>query len=154
VHCGFLEQFQDQQTDLDRQLDSLTRSGVNDILITGHSLGGALSWLATYYIKDRYPSVSVEVISFAAPSNGNADFMEWIYANVDNHNHVVYEFDMVPCLPPGWPEPSQIRHYTSDWPWDDVMWHTSRKHSCALCVNVWDHSMSNYCNAVGADCPP
>jgi hypothetical protein len=158
VHCGFLGQFQDQQTDLDQQLDSLTRNGVNDILITGHSLGGSLAWLATYYIKNRYPSVNVEVISFAAPSTGNSAFMKWINDNVNvvNRNHVVYGHDLVPCVPPGYPEPSQIRHYTAEWQvvwWGWKTWYDSRKHSCWTCLAVWDHSMSNYCNAVGAYCP-
>jgi hypothetical protein len=113
VHMGFLSQFQDQQADLDTQLDSLTRGGVNDILITGHSLGGALSWLATYYIKNRYPSATVEVLTFAAPLATSTGFMNWIYSNVAHHNHVMYQYDPVPCVPPGYTEQGQMRHYTA-----------------------------------------
>jgi len=167
VHCGFLSQFTDQQTDLDLQLDKLVHTeGVKNILITGHSLGGALSWLATYYIRakypvTKYPSVTVEVISFAAPSPADSAFMTWINNNVVHHNHIVYGMDVVPCVPPGYPEPSQIRHYTQEWQtwwWGWWTWFDSRKHYCATCLSVGDHSMSGYCRAVGlggsaGECP-
>jgi len=153
VHWGFLSQFQDQQADLDAQLDSLTRGGVNDILITGHSLGGALSWLATYYIKNRYPSANVEIISFAAPSATSHGFLDWIYERVPHRNHIVNGMDTVTCVPPGYAEQGQIRHYTAEWQifwWGWNTWYDSRKHSCWTCLAVWDHMMNHYCNAVGA----
>ena len=156
VHCGFLAQYVDQESDLHSKLNTLQAQGVTDVLITGHSLGGALSWLAAYGIKATHPRLSVEVISFAAPSLGNQAFMNWIYANIAQHNHVVYKRDLVPCVPPGYPEPQQIRHYAAQWQtvwWGWDTWHDSRVHSCWTCLAVWDHSMSNYCSAVGAYCP-
>ncbi len=155
VHWGFVSQFEAQQADLATQLDSLTRNGVNDILITGHSLGGALSWVATYWIKNRYPAVHVEVLTFAAPSIASGDFMNWIYSKVAHHNHVVYSHDPVPCVPPGYAEPSQIRHYTAEWKWEtwswaESTWYDSRKQSCWWCLALWHHNMYHYCDAVGA----
>lgn len=160
VHCGFLAQFKEQKDDLDAQLDDLVNNkGVNDILITGHSLGGALSWLATYYIRQRYPSsnINVEVISFAAASNGDATFNQWIKDKIPavNRNHVVYGYDPIPCVPPGVPEPSQIQHFTADWPIvTDEKWYSERKHLCIISINVGDHMMSNYCRALGLDGSP
>ena len=148
VHSGFFSQFQDQKADLDTTLDTLTSGGVNDILITGHSLGGALSWVATYYIKDKYKDkVGVEVLSFAAPSVGDSNFMDWIYKNVLHRHHVVYNRDAVPCVPPGYQEQKPIMHWLSHR--TDHMF-GSRQHWCVSCLSVGDHMMPNYCHIVGA----
>jgi hypothetical protein len=153
VHLGFLLQFEEQQADLNTHLDALVKGGVDDILITGHSLGGALSWIATYYIKNRYPSVNVEVITFASPLTADNDFMNWIYSNVKYHEHIVYKADPVPCLPPGYAEPQQIRHYAAEWQtfwWGWDTWHDRRVGTCWFSLGAGDHSMFYYCAIVGA----
>ena len=148
-----LQWFRRQQNDLNTHLDALTKGGVNDILITGHSLGGALSWLATYYIKSRYPAVNVEVITFASPTTASEGFMNWIYRNVAYHNHIVYKQDPVPCVPPGYPEPQTMRHYTAEWLtvwWGEDTWYDHRVGSCFTSLAVHHHSMFYYCEIVGA----
>ncbi len=49
----------------------------SNILITGHSLGGGVSWVATYFIKSDgdLSSANVETVTFAAPSPGDASFV-------------------------------------------------------------------------------
>jgi hypothetical protein len=71
------------------------------ILITGHSLGGALAMLACQFLLSHdlhgYQSV-LSICTFGAPRTGNSGFAEW-FQGVDVVRYVNSE-DTVPTLPP------------------------------------------------------
>jgi predicted lipase len=44
------------------------------ILMTGHSLGAALSTLATYDLKRKYTTTDIKIYNFGSPRVGNKAF--------------------------------------------------------------------------------
>jgi hypothetical protein len=102
VHQGFLTSLEKLRTlgafdEVNRQLQ-LTGPGAQ-LLITGHSKGGALASLAAlrFSANNQLPS---RVISFAAPRVGDRAFAD-VYNNA-RIVHTRYEFqdDLVPHVPP------------------------------------------------------
>ena len=60
------------------ELDALLARGLRNILVTGHSQGGALSFLNTslihYYFKEKYPGLRLKTYASAAPKPGNLPY--------------------------------------------------------------------------------
>jgi hypothetical protein len=56
-------------------LESLLARGLRNVIVTGHSQGGALSFLNTsfiyYYCKEKYPGLKLKTYASAAPKPGN-----------------------------------------------------------------------------------
>ncbi|KAL0489242.1 lipase [Acrasis kona] len=56
------------------------------IVFTGHSLGGATSTLALFYFATAYPKYKkFELVTYASPRVGNADFVESFSTNVNSY---------------------------------------------------------------------
>lgn len=78
---------------------------INKLLITGHSLGAALSTLFTLDIALARPEISTLNINFASPKVGNSDFVNFYQQQTPQQNletrtlRVVNSFDIVPCTP-------------------------------------------------------
>ncbi|MEM7190898.1 MAG: lipase family protein, partial [Pseudomonadota bacterium] len=70
------------------------------ILVTGHSLGGALAQFAGNDLGAWFPNVKTEVYTFAAPRVGDADFEAVLCSNADGVYQVINEHDPVPYVPP------------------------------------------------------
>jgi triacylglycerol lipase len=76
----------------------------DDLLVTGHSLGGALAVVAGPDIaKNLTPSLVPELITFAGPAAGLADFAHFFDLVVPSCYRVVNFWDLVPRLPPQLP---------------------------------------------------
>jgi len=169
VHLGFLTQYHQARPGLMEKLVALnlhTRS--QKVIITGHSLGAALSWLAARDIKAQFPNVDISLITFAAPGSGNAAFTAATQSKIANRFHFVYKADLVPCLPTyvGYPEPQPYRmranKCTGDWfdyNCEDGIWYERPTggpwwgdYSCKFCWSAADHNMDNYCGMVNAQC--
>lgn len=81
IHSGFMNAYQAIQPELLRALHLLTRErvqkrlGVN-ILLTGHSLGGALATVCAFDIAKRFPRLrsSMSVYTFGSPRVGDHIF--------------------------------------------------------------------------------
>ena len=70
------------------------------IIVTGHSLGGALAQLAAADLAGWFPKQAVSVYTFASPRVGDADFCgHLVGATADCHN-LVNRGDPVPFVPP------------------------------------------------------
>ncbi|EAS02396.1 lipase family protein (macronuclear) [Tetrahymena thermophila SB210] len=70
------------------------------IIITGHSLGGALATLQAVDIKTQYPDYSIELVTFGSPRVGNQKFSD--YANnllKNNSVRITNKKDVIPHLP-------------------------------------------------------
>ena len=74
------------------------------VLVTGHSMGGALAVHAALQIVKTLQVDSVRVYTFGQPRTGNAAFVSHAAANIATHNHsyfrVVHAADLVPHVPP------------------------------------------------------
>jgi len=79
-------------------------AGCDDLLVTGHSLGGALAVVAGPDIaKNLTPALVPELITFAGPAAGLADFAHFFDLVVPSCYRVVNFWDLVPRLPPQLP---------------------------------------------------
>lgn len=106
VHAGWLMGFAYLVKDIKPKTDSLYQAGYRHFLVTGHSQGGALSYLTSAWLwylgRDNiYPGISVKTYASASPKIGNMyfaydhDFIskgQWTFS-------VVNAADMVPEFP-------------------------------------------------------
>lgn len=102
VHDGFLDTFERTADDvLSFVGQALEQTGFTDVLVTGHSLGGAIGMLDSLMIRDAFPDVKITATFFGVPRAGNEEFANLIdsafggsFTTVSNQN------DPVPSLPP------------------------------------------------------
>ncbi len=86
VHCGFADSLEAVWPEVEAALQQITRP----LLITGHSLGGALASLAASLVPHE------ELITFGAPKVGDAEFC----ASLGSARRFVNNEDLVCRLPP------------------------------------------------------
>jgi hypothetical protein len=101
VHAGF-------QSIYDALHDSVAAgigaaiSGCDDLVVTGHSLGGALAVMAGPDLAKNLTIVP-ELITFAGPAPGLSDFARFFDLVVPSCYRVVNYWDLVPRVPPQTP---------------------------------------------------
>jgi hypothetical protein len=91
VHAGFLKAFRDAESQMETLLEE---AGNLPLFVTGHSLGGAVAVMSTWYFKR---DTLAACYTFGAPRVGNHKF------NDDFHTpiyRVVNAVDPVPMVPP------------------------------------------------------
>jgi pimeloyl-ACP methyl ester carboxylesterase len=75
VHVGWLVGLGFLSESFNPVLEQLFQRGIRQLLVVGHSQGGALSFLATSYIYHRYhaqyPALKIKTYASAAPKPGN-----------------------------------------------------------------------------------
>ncbi|PNW87796.1 hypothetical protein CHLRE_01g002400v5 [Chlamydomonas reinhardtii] len=109
VHKGFLDAYDSVRRTCFRLLDDITGSGEKAggrpwrVLVTGHSLGGALATLAAYELAERRtPARSIQRISlysYGAPRVGNKAFAEVFDRLVPDTWRITNANDIVPSVP-------------------------------------------------------
>ncbi|CAH1415038.1 unnamed protein product [Lactuca virosa] len=103
VHHGFFNAYN----------NTIVRSGILDgvsrakemygdlkIMVTGHSMGGAMAAFCGLDLALIYGGNNVEVMTFGQPRIGNAAFASYYSEVVPNTFRVTHEHDLVPHLPP------------------------------------------------------
>lgn len=72
----------------------------SDLLITGHSLGAAMSTLMTYDILTIYTDYNIKYfINFGSPRVGNKDFVNSFNSYNINSYRITHYYDVVPHVP-------------------------------------------------------
>eukprot|EP00899_Mesostigma_viride_P019397 jgi/Mesvir1/27459/Mv07241-RA.2 len=107
AHYGFFEQFA-SVTNADRPdqhiglvLKELSKGEApENIVTTGHSLGGALCTLGGAWCALEYPTADVHTISFGSPRVGNSKFVRAFHALVGISYRVIHDWDPIPSVPP------------------------------------------------------
>ncbi|GIL50703.1 hypothetical protein Vafri_6817 [Volvox africanus] len=107
VHKGFLDAYDSVRRTVFTLLDEITGTGNKgdnwQVVVTGHSLGGALATLAAYELADRRtPARAVQKIamySFGAPRVGNKAFAEEFDRLVPDAWRVTNSNDIIPSVP-------------------------------------------------------
>jgi len=107
VHIGWLLSMAYLSKDIVPKIDSLYNSGVKNILLMGHSQGGAINYLLTAYLyslqrENKLPNdIRFKTYCSAAPKPGNL-FFAYFYENITKNGwafNVVNSADWVPETP-------------------------------------------------------
>ena len=70
------------------------------VVVTGHSLGGAVATLIALDLITRTPSYDVMLINFGSPRVGDPNFAAWASMKLKEHFRFTHNRDIVPHLPP------------------------------------------------------
>lgn len=97
AHRGFIEKYMSIR---DRLLRELVESSPKEIILVGHSAGGAMASLAFIDIKHLYPDTPVNAITFGMVRVFNAKGARWYRPYRENFIRVVNGRDIIPNLPP------------------------------------------------------
>ncbi len=93
VHKGFHQAYLDAKPQIDALIEQ-ARSTTLPIFVTGHSLGGAVAVMSTWYLRRDLLSACY---TFGAPRVGNHTFNDSFHTPI---YRVVNAFDPVPLVPP------------------------------------------------------
>jgi len=111
VHAGFLRQY----TDLNSQIRTylrLTYGPTKEIIVTGHSLGGALATLFAADIAYHITTMTVRCYPFCSPRVGDKQFVRCING-IRNLSilRINNSYDIIPCFPRvGFVHTPAVRH--------------------------------------------
>ncbi|KQK21697.1 lipase isoform X1 [Brachypodium distachyon] len=103
VHTGFYSTY--NNTLLRPAITNAVRKarklyGDISIIVTGHSMGGAMASFCALDLAIRLGSDNVHLMTFGQPRIGNAVFASYFAKYVPNTIRVTHEHDIVPHLPP------------------------------------------------------
>lgn len=93
AHAGFLRQYSAVHG---RILEILKRVSARRLVLTGHSLGGALATIAAALLPREY---SFDLVTFGCPRAGNGPFAKLVEDRCDSVSRVVHDRDVVPVMP-------------------------------------------------------
>ncbi|TFK66149.1 alpha/beta-hydrolase [Pluteus cervinus] len=102
VHSGFQSTFERTADQILQAVQSgLKSTGATKIIVTGHSLGGAVAVFDGIMFSQLLPDVPLEAHMFGLPRSGNQEWADFIDKNIgDNFSFVTNQNDPVPRLPP------------------------------------------------------
>nr|GMD63010.1 lipase-like isoform X1 [Ipomoea batatas]GME05407.1 lipase-like isoform X1 [Ipomoea batatas] len=103
VHHGFYSAY--HNTSLRPEViyavkEALELNGDYQIMVTGHSMGGAMAAFCGLDLTVNYGFENVQVMTFGQPRIGNAAFVSYYSQLVPNTIRVTHDHDIVPHLPP------------------------------------------------------
>lgn len=102
-YTGFDQRSKVHVHELKNRIEKMKRSGISEILFTGHSLGGADATIAPVVLGEYYPSLArsmkFHVITFGSPRPGNQNFSNKFKRTVIFHRRITNSGDPVTNLP-------------------------------------------------------
>lgn len=100
IHSGFYAQFMSLKNNITSDMDNIIDSyPIERIVLTGHSMGGAIACIAAPYFSERYENMHITCHTFGMPMLGNSEFVKWFVNGVDECVRLELEEDIVPKLP-------------------------------------------------------
>lgn len=110
VHDGFYNAFHAVRTQLENLVEPL--AATRNLVLTGHSLGGALATIAAAEWHRKYSIKSV--YTYGQPCVGFASFRAYMKTNLDGHFfRFVNADDIVPRVPPGYVHVGKLTRFDS-----------------------------------------
>lgn len=133
VHAGFYHAEQSIQQAMVEEVRALRQQNPQyKVVVTGHSLGGALSTLAALTLTSL--NTSITLINFGSPRVGNRDFAEFASSTIKNRFRLTHYRDVVPHLP--WTE--RFVHISGEWYEDQHgMLHPCEGYEDEHCAYQW-----------------
>ena len=157
AHSGFLRQYLSLHAHIVKRLDE---GEASHVVLTGHSLGGALAVIAAAMLPDRF---TYDVVTFGAPRSGNRDLGDAAYHKCRTCVRVVHDRDVVPLVPI---QALGFQHVCEPWVLlaesgavtpvarEYNFWQQCWLRACGLLANdygITDHAMRNYVRGVAKD---
>jgi hypothetical protein len=136
---GFYNLFKSMKEDIYNNIDSLTKKyNTKNILITGHSLGGAISTLLSFDILYNSLPYKIYLITFGSPRVGNQKFMKEFNKYNIYSKRITHHYDIVPHVPQ---EFLDYRHISQE------IWYNEDNSNYKICedFNGEDKYCSNSC---------
>lgn len=97
IHYGFHKQFFSLERKITEFIENSKTLGINEMIITGHSLGGSLASIANFYYSKVYPEMKITTYTYGSPRVGDE-----IFSNDKCHENgyrVFNYYDPVPMVP-------------------------------------------------------
>lgn len=98
VHGGYLQEVASVWPRIVQFIERYAKAEYAQVVVTGHSLGGALALLCSARIRRVYDLLPVVCYTFGAPMLGGSTFAEFFAKNRMVHYRFVNNNDMVPTL--------------------------------------------------------
>jgi len=100
IHKGFYDALAGHTARLFKSMEAEDAMANHDrLLITGHSLGGALATLFAYFAKHKYPDMEIELITVGAPRVGDTSFATALEDRCSLIYRVAARCDPIPRTP-------------------------------------------------------
>lgn len=154
IHAGFHELFSDVWPTIKEYIGQTDQS--KNIVVTGHSLGGAIATLVGAALS-VYTKHKIEVVTFGCPRVGNRAFRDKYNQHVPLSTRVVRDIDIVPRIPKiDYWHVNQLVHISDGgkiipaWKsWLKQIWYIYKNvHGFVSKEALEDHDMSGYIKAV------
>ncbi|CAG8438974.1 296_t:CDS:10 [Scutellospora calospora] len=101
VHYGFYSTFLTFQIPIRNEISKLTKQYPDyKVVVTGHSLGGALAVFAALDIKQYFEECNPYLYTYGEPRVGNSDFASFVNKELPFVRRVICQDDIVPHLIP------------------------------------------------------
>ena len=141
IHTGFFEAYSPLRDEMLQKVNNFYQEHPKKVLVTGHSLGGAMATLAAVdLVNARY---TVDLITFGTPRVGNKEFAQYVDRIVKGLNlRVTYKNDIVTVVPNiGYRHAGQEIHCIGR---NKCHEYPAEVNLCHLRANIFDHCMKNY----------
>ncbi|EJD47920.1 lipase [Auricularia subglabra TFB-10046 SS5] len=100
IHNGFHDQHTKAFADVFAAVQqTMAERGTNNIMVAGHSLGGALGVLDAIAMQIRLPDARIQIVTFGQPRLGNQEFADYIDAHFPGTVRFTNKRDLVPTIP-------------------------------------------------------
>jgi len=102
VHTGFDKAYHTVEDYIIKHVGMLYDKYKCEVVVTGHSLGGAMAVHAALDIQRKTDAKVGLFYTYASPRIGNAAFTDYFDTQIVNRYRVTHNRDVVPHIPPQW----------------------------------------------------
>ncbi|KAJ7028266.1 alpha/beta-hydrolase, partial [Mycena alexandri] len=149
VHSGFLAAYNEVAEDILVTVEAqLAKYPKYSVVVTGHSLGGALAALGASALKTALPTTAMNLYTFGQPRTGDAEFAAFVESTIGAGN--IFR-DGVPTMLPRFL--GYEHHSTEYWQFKDPGLFTSKISTVTKCVGEEDQSCSDSILSTGINPP-